>query len=551
MSARGAALALALAVLAACDGGTDAPEPWFEEVALARGLAFEHESGFDGESYLMPEIMGGGAALFDMDGDGDLDAYLVQSGTIGAPQGVQPPNRLFENDGTGAFRDVTDASGAGHRGYGMGVACGDVDGDADVDLYVTNLGPDALLANDGSGRFDDVTAASGTGNLGWGTSAAFFDMDRDGALDLYVCNYLAWEPTNELPCKNPMGTADYCSPLTYESPAIDVLYRNRGDGTFEDVTRKAGVEKVGTGLGVGCADFDDDGDTDVFVANDGMPNFLWSNGGDGTFEDVALLAGCAVDRDGTPKAGMGVAIADVDDDGDADLFVCNLARESDSFYRNDGGRFRDRTPAAGLASTSKPFTRFGLGLVDFDCDGWLDLFLANGRVARKATAYTDDPYAEPNLVFRGSPGPRFEEVLPRGGTARELAFTSRAAAFGDVDDDGAIDVLVVNRDGPAHLLRNLARGERRWLSLQLVERGGADALGALVQARVGGRTVTRTLRTAFSYLASSEPRVHLGLGDAEAAEDVVVTWLDGERESFGDLAANARHVLRRGTGAAR
>ena len=533
---------------ATAPGGAAAGTPWLVEEAAARGLVFTHRSGASG-GYLMPEIMGGGAALLDADGDGDLDAYLVQGGSP-APAPGEPglSNQLFRNDGAGRFEDVTGESGAGDRGYGMGVACGDVDDDGDVDLYVTNVGANALLLNRGDGRFEDATAASGTGHPGWGTSASFLDYDRDGRLDLFVVNYLEWNPAGELPCVNSLSAADYCSPKVYDLPSRDVLYHNEGGGRLRDVTEESGVAaELGTGLGIACGDFDGDGWSDVFVANDGMPNLLWANRGGARFENVAHLAGCAVDENGTKKAGMGVAVGDVNDDGTLDLLVCNLNRETDSLFLNQGGTFRDRTSRAGLAVVSKTFTRFGMGWVDFDQDGHLDLFQANGRVNRQAVQHAADPYAEPDLLYRGSPGPRFEEVLPRGGTRELLVATGRAAAFGDVDGDGGIDVLVVNRDAPAHLLLNRApRG--RWVLLRVLERSGRDALGATVTASVGERTQRRDVRAGYSYLASNDPRVHFGLGAHEALADVVVTWADGQREGFGTRAAGAVHELRRGTG---
>jgi hypothetical protein len=510
-----------------------------------RGLDFRHVSGHD-ERYLMPEIMGGGAALFDMDGDGDLDACLVQGGAVEA-SGPRPGNRLFRNEGGGRFVDATEGSGAGDTGYGMGVACGDVDGDGDTDLYVTNLGPNALLRNDGAGRFTDVTAASGTGHDGWGTSAAFFDMDADGDLDLYVANYLHWSPAGELTCHNELGARDYCNPANYQGAAPDVLYRNEGDGRFTDVSGPSGIDaQVGTGLGVGCADFDGDGRVDVFVANDGMPDALWRNLGAGRFEDVALLAGCAVDDSGKHKAGMGVAIADVDGDGREDLLVGNLARQTDSLFLNEGGTFRDSTSRAGLSAASRPFTRFGLGLVDLDADGRLDLFQANGRVQQQARLWSQDPFAEPNLLLRGAADGRLVPLATADGTADPIAATSRAAAFGDVDDDGGLDVLVVNRDAPAHLLMNVVPGRGRWIGFRVRERTGADALGATVTLRAGGRAVRRDVRAAWSYLASNDPRVHVGLGGLDGVSDVRVTWADGTVERFGDFPSRAYHELRRG-----
>jgi ASPIC and UnbV/FG-GAP-like repeat len=526
------------------DDAAQADQAWFADEAEARGLVFVHQSGARGE-YLMPEIMSGGAALFDMDGDGDLDAYLVQSGALTDPPEKRPPNQLFENSGTGTFADVTEASGAGDRGIGMGVACGDADGDGDVDLLVANLGADVLLSNAGGGRFTDATARAGVADTAWSSSAAFLDADLDGDLDLWVCHYLNWVAAAEHECMNHSGARDYCSPKVYQAPALDSFFRNRGDGSYDDATRSAGIDRAATSLGVACLDADEDGWLDVFVANDGMPNQIWRNQGGARFVETGLQDGCAVDFDGAAKAGMGVAASDPDGDGDTDLLVCNLETESDSLFENRGGHFADRTAASNLRTISRPFTRFGVGWQDFDADGLLDLYVANGRVMRLNPPLADDPYAEPNLVLRGVPGGRYAEVLPRGGTATPLVATSRAAAFGDVDGDGAVDVLVVNRDGPAHLLINRAPARGHWLGLRLLD-GHGDAVHARLTAHVGEQRFTREVRTAYSYQSSSTPWIHLGLGEAARVERVEVRWTDGAVEAFGPYDADqAVELVRR------
>jgi len=516
-------------------------------VAAARGLVFTHQSGHR-DRHLLPEIIAGGAALFDMDGDGDLDAYLVQSGSVVDPPARPPGNQLFRNLGDGTFEDVTSGSGADDRGYGMGVTAGDYDNDGDVDLYVTNTGPNVLLRNDGMGRFTDVTSDAGVGDPGWGTSAAFVDHDADGDLDLFVTNYVNWSLKTEMACYSPSGTPDYCSPLTY-NPTAAGLYRNDGNGTFTDISALAGLHTAfGNGLGVVCGDFDGSGGIDIYVANDKTSNQLWINRGEGRFEDRALIAGAAVDEDGQPKAGMGVDTADVDDDGDLDLLVVNLRGESDSFYRNHGDFFSDDTAAVGLRATSRTFTRFGMALIDFDNDGWLDVYEANGRIDRPGELSTDDPFAEPNLLFRGLPPGRFEEVEPQGGTRTPLVATSRAAAFGDIDNDGGIDVLVVNRDAPAYLLRNVVAHRGHWMTFRVIEEHGRDALGATLTLGIGSRRIRRDVKAAYSYLASNDPRVHVGLGAFDRVVGVAVRWPDGATEHFGDFAADRIVTLRRGSG---
>lgn len=549
---------------------------WFEEVSAVSGLVFHHRSGHR-ERYLMPEIMTGGAALFDADGDGDLDAFVVQ----GRYEGGEGGHGFFRNRGWRAgaagaegstwmgFEDATATSGDAARagwigdesGWGMGVAVGDVEGDGDVDLYLTRVGPNVLLLNDGRGHFVDATEPAGVGDPGWGSSAAFFDAEGDGDLDLFVTNYLVWSTASEIDCFSERGRPDYCSPQSYDAPAADVLYRNLGPATdgiprFEEVGLAAGIADLpGTGLGLVVEDFDGDLRPEIFVANDGMADRLWVAtgalpGGFPTYEEQAGLVGCAVDADGQAKAGMGVTVGDVDEDGDLDLMVGNLDRESDSVFRNEGGLFVDTTSRLGLAAVSRAFTRFGMAWVDFDNDGQVDLYQANGRVALPlGDVPAKDPFAEPNLVFRGVATedgmPRFEEVTPRGGTAEPRVATSRAAAFGDIDDDGGVDILIVNRDAPVHLLRNIVPERGHWLTLDLRNPSGAPALGARVVLRAGGRERHFAVRSVYSYQAASDSRIHVGLGSTDEVDEVWVTWPDGSRDRWGDLATDRVVVLER------
>jgi hypothetical protein len=525
-----------------------AGEPWFEDIAERAGIRFEHRSGHRDKFYL-PEIMGGGAALFDMDNDGDLDLYLVQSGSLSTAAERPPGSRLFRNRGDGTFTDVTLNSGADVGGYGMGVAAGDFDNDGNLDLYVTGFGANVLLQGNGHGHFSDVTARAGVAGSGWSTSAAFLDYDNDGFLDLFVVRYLHWQLSAEVECFSLTGVPDYCSPKTYDLPSSALLYRNNRDGTFTDVSDRSGLRTaVGNGLGVVAGDVNDDGWIDVFVASDGLPNQLWINRSGRRFENDALAMGCAVDLDGKPKAGMGVDMADVDADGDLDLLVVNLDGESDSFYRNERAFFRDDTAAAALRTVSRPFTRFGTAMIDFDNDGLLDIYEANGRVGRQSELFSSDPYAEPNLLFHGLAGPRFEEVKPRGGTATLLVGTSRGAAFGDIDNDGRIDIVVVNRDSQPYLLHNLAGRGRHWVMFRIVDEHGRDALGATLAMRVGSSSLRREVRAAYSYLASNDPRIHVGLGNEASVRDVTVQWPGGLRERFDEVAADRIVVLRRGAG---
>ncbi|HEY7290984.1 MAG TPA: CRTAC1 family protein [Vicinamibacterales bacterium] len=536
-----------------CRGGTGGAPPsvaadaWFEEIAARAGIEFVHSSGHQ-VTHPLPEIMGGGVALFDLDNDGLLDLYFVQSGNLADPS-AGGGNRVYRNRGDGTFEDVTEQSGAAVSIYGMGVAAADFDNDGFTDLYVTGYGRSVLLKNDGHGHFVDVTAKAGVSGAGWSTSAAFLDYDGDGALDLFVARYMNWKMAGEIECYSLTGVPDYCSPASYDLPAASALYHNNGDGTFTDVSDRSGITSaVGNGLGVVAGDFDGDGRVDIFVANDRTPNHLWLNQGGGRFRESALAFGCALDQDGVAKSGMGVAAVDADDDGDLDLLVVNLDGESDSFFRNSGRFFVDDTVAVGLRTPTRQFTRFGTAMLDFDNDGALDLYEANGRVGLQSQMYSSDPYAEPSMLLRGFPGPRFEEVRPRGGTRTPLVATSRAAAFGDIDNDGGIDIVVVNRDARPYLLHNVVTPRGHWTMLRILDEHGRDALGAQVTMTIGTKTIRRDVKAAYSYLASNDPRVHVGMGRETVARGITVRWADGSRESFGDAQADRIVVLRHGSG---
>ncbi|MEZ6016699.1 MAG: CRTAC1 family protein [Planctomycetota bacterium] len=549
-----AALALAAPTMLWAQDTPPANAPWFQEVAEASGIDWTYVSGAT-EDFWFPEIMGGGLALLDYDGDGDLDVYLVQSGSLHDAAGEGPGNKLYRNDcanGEWRFTDVTDAAGVGDTGYGMGAACGDFDRDGDVDLFVTNVGANVLYQNNGNGTFTNATAKMKVGDERWGTSAAFFDADGNGTLDLYVVNNLGWSPENETPCFNYKSERDYCSPNNYNAPATDLLY-TYGRLGFTDSSTRAGINVAfGNGLGVTVGDHDQDGDLDVYVANDATANLLWQNDGKGVFTNVAPEGGCAVNANGTPEAGMGVQFLDLDEDGDLDLFMTHLRREKNTFYANNRGRYRDASNMTGMAGVSAKFTGFGMGFQDFDLDGVRDLFVANGAVQQWPVEdrFADDPYAEPNHLFRGKQqGKRFVFELVDDPNLAALVGTSRGAAFGDLDNDGAVDIVYVDRDARVKVLRNVAARKGSWVGFEVVDTKGRGVHCATVSVAHGAeRRLYRQADPCYSYLSSNDPRAHFGLGDMTEAKEVKVQWPNGVTETFGDFAAGAYHTLKQGAG---
>jgi hypothetical protein len=548
-----------------------AAEPLFVDGAAAAGLAFTHMNGADGHYYIVEE-MGAGVALFDYDNDGDLDAFLVQGGPLdGAARisggaGLQagrrgaPTSRLFRNDLThGAdgqprlhFTDVTARAGVELRAYGMGAAVGDYDNDGNLDLFVTAFGPDALYRNNGNGTFTNVTAAAGVSDDLWSTSAAFFDYDRDGDLDLFVANYLDFTLTANKTCTDSLGAPDYCGPRMYQA-VPDRLYRNEGNGRFSNVTDAAGLGKTyGAGLGVAAGDYNGDGWMDLYVANDARPNQLWINRRDGTFVDEGLLSGSATNAAGNPEGSMGVASGDFDGDGDEDLFITNIAGETFVLYTNDGhGVFQDARVAAGLAAPTAGMTGFGAGWFDYDNDGWLDLFVANGAVNTiDAQRGEPLPLRMKNQLFHNTGTARFAETSAAAGAAFARADVGRGAAFGDIDNDGDVDIVVTNNGGPVRLLLNQTRASHHWLEVSVrQDQGNRLGIGARIGVeRAGKPTLWRRVRTDGSYLSSSDVRVHVGLGNGAQVSAVAVEWPDGTRERWTRIAADRRVELRRGTG---
>lgn len=543
-----AALVVTLVFGCTPSGDSQQSEVWFVEDSTNRGIAFGHVSGASGE-YLLPEIMGGGVGLVDVDNDGDLDAYFVQSGYWGRLED-SPANQLYSNDGTGRFTLVQD-SGAEDQGYGMGVAVGDVDMDGYMDLLVTNVGKNSLFLNDRTGRFVDITAPAGLREEAFSASAAFSDFDGDGDQDIFVTNYVDWSMATEIDCfDSGSGARNYCDPGNYRRPSFDDIYRNNGDGTFTNMSQDSGIHSIkGNGLGVVTADFNNDGLTDVFVANDKTPNHLWINLGDFRFENRAVAWGCAMDDHGIAKAGMGVLGVDLESDGDMDLIVVNIQGETDSYFRNEGGYFIDATSRVGLTASSRRHTRFGIALADFDNDGFLDLFQGNGRVTHSAESLVEDAFAEPNLLFvGGANGSTFKSSTAVQISAVPLIHTSRGVALGDIDLDGRMDLLVGNRDDTPYLLMNAAGKENNWLQIKLLRKDATYDTESHIYVELGGKTLHRSVQTSGSYLAANSPIVHLGMGSETVVRNVRVIWSSGKEEDFDDIFANQYVTLVQGQG---
>ena len=527
------------------------PSLVFEDVAAEAGLDFQHYSGSPEKRYIL-ESMSGGVAWIDFDRDGWMDLYLVNGGRWEElVQGKRTvSNALYRNNGDGTFTDVTDKAGVGNRHWGMGVAAGDYDNDGWVDLFVCNYGPNTLYRNHRDGTFRDVTAEAGVGDGRWAVSASFGDYDADGLLDLYVTNTVQFDYKDPDPMEcHYRGITVQCGPLGMVGDS-DILYRNSGDGTFSDVSEKAGVSDVTPSYGLGAiwSDYDNDGDLDLYVANDQMANFLFRNQGDGTFEETGLFAGAAFSDDGTAQGSMGVDFGDYDRDGLLDIYITHFSDDYNTLFRNLGqGRFRDMTRGAGLTFSSWPMVGWGTGFVDLDHDGWEDIFAANGHVFPQVDGYKiGTSFHQRSQVFRNLGKGKFQEVS--AGLDKLKSWSSRGVAFADYDNDGDIDIAVNNLDGVPWLLKNQKGSEAgNWLMLSLEgTRTNRSAIGARVSLETAEGKQMREVRGGSSYESTHDFRVHFGLGRLETVKKLTVRWTDGTTQDFENLAVNRIYRLKEG-----
>ncbi len=521
----------------------------FVDVTDKAGIRFTHETGAFGKKYL-PETMGSGCAFFDLDSDGDQDILLVNGTTWPdsprAAAGKRPSAALYRNRGDGTYEDVTAGSGLDRSLYGMGVAISDYDNDGDPDVYLTALGPNVLLRNEGGGKFADVTAAAGVGDAGFGASAAWLDYDKDGDLDLFVINYVEWTRETDIYCSLDGKTKSYCTPESYNG-ASPVLYRNDGKGTFTDVSREAGLfNPRGKGLGVAVFDFDADGNLDLAVSNDTQPNNLYKNNGNGTFTDVGILAGVAFAETGVARGAMGIDAGDYDGSGRESLVIGNFSNEMISLYHNEGrGFFIDTAPVSEVGRASLLTLAFAAFFFDADLDGRMDIFVANGHVENDIQAVQQRvTYAQPPHLFWNLGDGRFRDVARDVGPELSRPLVARGAAYGDIDSDGDLDLLVTTSGGRAYLYRNDLAGKRGWIGFRLKGKAGnRDGIGARIRLTSGGKTQTATVKSATGYLSQNQLPVTFGLGASASVSKVEILWPSGKTQTLDGPAPGRIHVV--------
>ncbi len=507
--------------------------PHFTDVTESAGIRFHHNNGAYGNKYL-PETMGSGCAFFDFDGDDDQDLLLVNGMDWPSKKDEQTTAALFRNRGDGTFEDVTRGSGLDREIYGMGVAIGDYDADGDPDVYLTALGPNVLLRNDGGGTFTDVTRNAGVGHEGYGSSATWLDYDRDGKIDLFLLNYVQWSEDEDLFCSLDGRNKAYCTPESY-SGASPVLYRNEGGGRFKDVTNEAGFHNPrGKGLGVTVLDLDNDGWLDLAVANDTQPNNLFRNKGDGTFEDVGVFSGIAFAENGVARGAMGIDSADYDGSGGQSLIIGNFSNEMVSLYHNEGrGFFIDVAPVSELGRHSLLTLAFSAFFFDFDLDGLQDIFLANGHVESDVhTVQQRVTYAQPPHLFRNSGSGNFSEVTKLAGPDLARPVVGRGAAYGDIDNDGDLDLAITTNGGPAYLYRNdRPKDGNRWIGFRLRGKtSNREGIGALVRVSAGGRTQSLMVKSATGYCSQNQLPLVFGIGKADRVDGIEIVWPNGTKQ---------------------
>jgi len=536
---------IAASALAGCCPGIAGALPTsefpFEQISsAASGISWTHVNGKSPEKYL-PETTGAGCAFLDYNNDGWMDIYLVNSGNCDFYT-PDPPlrNALYRNNRDGTFTDVTQEAGVAAGGFGQGVAVGDYDRDGFPDLYVTQYGRSILFHNNGDGTFSDVTEKAGVAAPGWASSAVWFDYDNDGLLDLFVCQFVDFSKEKNKPCGvHEDGKRHYCIPQIYQ-PMPNWLFRNNGDGTFTDVSKTSGISSsLGKAWGVVASDINNDGWMDLFVTNDTVANFLFVNNRKGAFAETGTEAGVAYSANGKPRSGMGVDAADFNEDGWQDLFVANLDREDFAIYRNNrDGTFDDLAIPTGIAKATRPMSGWGLKFFDYDNDGNLDLFLANGNPDDLITSlHGESSYQEPLMLFHGN-GKSFENVSPRSGSLFATPMSSRGLAIGDFNNDGAVDVLICVNNGAPLLLRNNAARHNHWLGIHLIgKKSNPDGVGAKVTYQAGDLKRSRVKAGGGSYLSSHDPRIVLGLGNRDKMDWLEVKWPlpGGETQRFTDL----------------